>query len=80
MTKQVTPFMGVWIEIIWSIILSTILLSLPLWECGLKYLQWPEPYFHHPVTPFMGVWIEILFCCFVLSYELSLPLWECGLK
>ena len=51
--------MGVWIEIIWSIILSTILLSLPLWECGLKYLQWPEPYFHHPVTPFMGVWIEM---------------------
>ena len=56
---MVTPFMGVWIEIIWSIILSTILLSLPLWECGLKYLQWPEPYFHHPVTPFMGVWIEM---------------------
>ena len=33
---QVTPFMGVWIEICYQSISSLLLWSLPLWECGLK--------------------------------------------
>ena len=56
-------------------------MSLPSWECGLKYkvnfFNYDLPY----VAPFVGVWIEIV------KYNLnlkdvtpSLPSWECGLK
>ena len=31
--------MGVWIEIVIAINLYTFFLSLPLWECGLKYQE-----------------------------------------
>ena len=34
----VTPFVGVWIEIILSLTLFHIARSLPSWECGLKSL------------------------------------------
>ena len=33
----VTPFVGVWIEIIQDFQKDIRLLSLPSWECGLKY-------------------------------------------
>ena len=52
--------MGVWIEILQStppLIPGT--LSLPAWECGLKFrlfLHIPKALF---VTPCVGVWIEI---------------------
>ena len=36
----VTPFVGVWIEILDAdSIVFTLVTSLPSWECGLKYLQ-----------------------------------------
>ena len=34
----VTPCMGVWIEIGWMSTHELTPLSLPVWECGLKYL------------------------------------------
>ena len=55
-------------------------MSLPVWECGLKY----SPHIHirqnSRVTPCVGVWIEITptTTCYWLYW--SLPVWECGLK
>ncbi len=56
-------------------------MSLPLWECGLKYKSY-EDYKEDDdfVTPLVGVWIEILKKMFVEQFLASLPLWECGLK
>ena len=34
--ERVTPCVGVWIEILVLIIVIASLLSLPVWECGLK--------------------------------------------
>ena len=34
----VAPFVGVWIEIGVILLLSTTVLSLPSWECGLKWI------------------------------------------
>ena len=34
---EVTPLVGVWIEIKVGISGASFLWSLPLWECGLKY-------------------------------------------
>ena len=57
---QVTPFMGVWIEIFITDWDYEQYLSHPLWVCGLKYFSYP-PYARSVyVTPFMGVWIEIV--------------------
>ena len=35
----VTPFVGVWIEITCQIIVINQFMSLPSWECGLKFLN-----------------------------------------
>ena len=35
-------------------------LSLPAWECGLKYQIYIDVFFCLSVTPCVGVWIEIL--------------------
>ena len=42
-----------------------ILLSLPLWECGLKFHDFVPDLLASVVAPFVGVWIEI--CCFYFS-------------
>ena len=56
---QVTPFVGVWIEInAYQEKINNELLSLPSWECGLKFLG----------TNHSG------------GTSTSLPSWECGLK
>ena len=34
----VTPLVGVWIEIVWAEGMPNPYASLPLWECGLKYI------------------------------------------
>ena len=41
-------------------LLCAFLLSLPLWECGLKFSKVPLPAMQFLVTPLVGVWIEIL--------------------
>ena len=39
--EEVTPCVGVWIEILQTWRQQGILLSLPAWECGLKYCVIP---------------------------------------
>ena len=54
--------MGVWIEIDLEQYYNPIQgVSLPLWECGLKFPGAFVISSGPAVTPFMGVWIEILF-------------------
>ena len=76
----VTPYMGVWIEIVCTDLCTSTKKSLPTWECGLK-----SNYFCNNipvifVTPYMGVLIEIITSFSVLLGVPSLPTWECGLK
>ena len=57
--QQVTPFVGVWIEMCKfndSILTDE---SLPSWECGLKSPYKSGTGIGCLVTPFVGVWIEI---------------------
>ena len=60
--REVTPFVGVWIEIFTHFLMSSISSSLPSWECGLKFmcLLWCDMLVL--VTPFVGVWIEMTGC------------------
>ena len=77
----VTPFVGVWIEIVYSNRCHVIpYLSLPSWECGLKYNQNNLIHLLEYVTPFVGVWIEIDIDRLCEETRQSLPSWECGLK
>ena len=55
----VTPFVGVWIEIAVKCFVTHWVLSLPSWECGLKYLDKVSTNPQPQVTPFVGVWIEM---------------------
>ena len=58
---NVTPRVGVWIEIFRILNLScTAETSLPVWECGLKFSYSNKLVICHTVTPRVGVWIEIL--------------------
>ena len=51
--------MGVWIEITCALLDAVRETSLPVWECGLKYLLESIIWRMIMVTPCMGVWIEI---------------------
>ncbi len=63
--RNVTPFMGVWIEMfLLSVLSAGLQTSLPLWECGLKYEEADRGREDGGVTPFMGVWIEIYCLCY----------------
>ena len=55
-------------------------MSLPLWECGLKYNCYLLTHLGTSVTPLVGVWIEIAMLVHTCHNSSSLPLWECGLK
>ena len=55
----VTPFVGVWIEMEESIDLLRSPMSLPSWECGLKWNDRCGKETSASVTPFVGVWIEM---------------------
>ena len=54
----VTPCMGVWIETALPQIWRWLLLSHPVWVCGLKLFSAAWMNTGSPVTPCMGVWIE----------------------
>ena len=57
---SVTPLAGVWIEICHALQpRHTVLSSLPLRECGLKYSPFVSRNRQQAVTPLAGVWIEI---------------------
>ena len=55
----VTPLAGVWIEMILPACLIPMYPSLPLRECGLKFLLLAALRMWLYVTPLAGVWIEI---------------------
>ena len=56
------------------------LLSLPLWERGLKFQRGSETGHHGGVAPLVGAWIEITQFSFFPTARSSLPLWARGLK
>ena len=56
---KVTPYVGVWIETLNSLIYTGLTLSLLMWECGLKQLK-TYIFIFTNVTPYVGVWIETL--------------------
>ena len=77
----VTPCVGVWIEIVFTLIIYAAIMSLPAWECGLKSLYSLNDMLDFAVTPCVGVWIEILNDMLDFAQDKwSLPAWECGLK
>ena len=66
MPETVTPCVGVWIEILVNTRYSPSgTVSLPAWECGLKWRVCTASGARCGVTPCVGVWIEILIlpCC-----------------
>ena len=54
----VTPFVGVWIETLYSYLALDFYKSHPSWVCGLKLLSLLSLLLLWVVTPFVGVWIE----------------------
>ena len=56
----VTPYAGVWIEIVIPTFHCQSVSSLPTRECGLKYSGAHRPLTRSKVTPYAGVWIEIV--------------------
>ena len=76
----VTPFVGVWIEILRMQAKEEKKASLPSWECGLKFQGLRCLCSPDSVTPFVGVWIEIGQPQLQIHFHSSLPSWECGLK
>ena len=56
---NVTPYVGVWIEICGCIKAENGKESPPMWGCGLKSSWSVLPYLCLTVTPYVGVWIEI---------------------
>ena len=77
----VTPCVGVWIEIINSLVRSEAKSVTP---CVGVWIEIGNPFFYYailPVTPCVGVWIEIHSRAKLpLFWYQSLPAWECGLK
>ncbi len=57
---MVTPFAGVWIEILIQTDEDHLSMSLPSRECGLKSKEYDTLQYSNSVTPFAGVWIEIM--------------------
>ena len=77
---RVAPLVGAWIEISGSYVFFNKLVSLPLWERGLKFDNKLNDSVGQPVAPLVGAWIEITSTIRPLLSTLSLPLWERGLK
>ena len=55
-------------------------MSLPLWECGLKYGVWRVPVQHGWSLPLWECGLKYYNSDNSHNHFLSLPLWECGLK
>ena len=53
---MVTPFAGVWIEILIQTDEDHLSMSLPSRECGLKSKEYDTLQYSNSVTPFAGVW------------------------
>ena len=72
----VTPLVGVWIEINLYKQWRLQIMSLPLWECGLKFSIYVKMITNDFVTPLVGVWIEIN--TFFADSNISLRHSPCG--
>ena len=73
--------MGAWIEIEVVTHTQTVILSLPLWERGLKSVTCNCGIKDLIVAPLVGAWIEINRAVNnAQNVRASLPLWERGLK
>ena len=55
-------------------------MSLPMWERGLKRLQWEVLDARDDVAPHVGAWIETPRKSHIRIIMESLPMWERGLK
>ena len=79
--SQVTPFVGVWIEIERMGLHSRCRRVTPFVGVWIEIFSGePAEINHWIVTPFVGVWIEMN-CGRQLFFIIwSLPSWECGLK
>ena len=71
--ESVTPCMGVWIEMTCALLLAVNDTSLPVWECGLKYVKHYFSASSASVTPCMGVWIEICYSRSVIQSSSVTP-------
>ena len=76
----VAPFAGAWIEILMSFAVSTLILSLPSRERGLKSAYIEDEEIVEEVAPFAGAWIEISTLEPQHPLSVSLPSRERGLK
>ena len=56
------------------------MLSLPMWERGLKRAWFALRDAAAPVAPHVGAWIETFYRLDLAVEGLSLPMWERGLK
>ena len=56
----VAPFVGAWIETLYVFFSSSVFLSLPSWERGLKLYRNTPDHAGRNVAPFVGAWIETL--------------------
>ena len=72
--------MGVWIETEEIECFYEIILSHPVWVCGLKHIAALNRDALGLVTPCMGVWIETCDPCRLVRSCQSHPVWVCGLK
>ena len=77
---HVTPFAGVWIEILPPSAVITVLFVTPFAGVWIEICVILNDYTWPDVTPFAGVWIEIQRTAACSSGYVSLPLRECGLK
>ena len=78
--NQVTPLVGVWIEISLSESVPGFVPVTPLVGVWIEIIYALSAVKSVIVTPLVGVWIEILLPRQVQGITESLPLWECGLK
>ena len=70
----VAPLVGAWIEIHLFSDVSRMILSLPSWERGLKYVKPQFPQCYSFVAPLVGAWIEIFLSDFVATPATVAPL------
>ena len=79
-TYSVTPFVGVWIEILLLSFYHCPLHVTPFVGVWIEIQQRKLGTRSQSVTPFVGVWIEMTIIATHFLLILSLPSWECGLK
>ena len=77
---DVTPLVGVWIEIPNQKDQLQALGVTPLVGVWIEITKMEQKNLLGEVTPLVGVWIEIFLVAQEYYQMMSLPLWECGLK